>query len=324
MRKSPVSDDPGSQPGPCLNCGDTTPGNYCPVCGQRRADVRVSLRRLAADVLEDQLSISSALPRTIIAVLFRPGRATNEYLRGRIASYIAPFRLYLVASLVFFLLLSMRSRAEGFVNFQVETGADSAAVAAGDTAIAPASPPETDSARERPALQEGARVPDRRGVSIAIDGDSLDANTGIARLDQLLEERARTFRGMEPAAIAAAIVPGVLERLPVAMFLLVPFFAFLLKVLYLRTRRFYVEHFIFALHFHVFAFILFSVMMFIPDAVSGFIGLILLLYLFLAMKRVYVQGVIRTFFKWAVLTGVYLIALGIVMLGAVVVAVLMA
>src|SRR5690606_30196862 len=91
---------------PCLNCGDSTPGRFCPTCGQRKAEVLVSVRTLLADVLEDQLVLNRALPRTLSALLFRPGLLTEEYVRGRIVRYIAPFRLYLVSSVLFFLLMS--------------------------------------------------------------------------------------------------------------------------------------------------------------------------------------------------------------------------
>ncbi|HUF67295.1 MAG TPA: DUF3667 domain-containing protein [Longimicrobiales bacterium] len=123
---------------PCLNCGDTTPGRYCRACGQRKGEVRVSMGRLTAEVLEDQLSINSALPRTLAALLLHPGRLTAEYSRGRIASFIAPFRLYLVASLLFFLVASVASRlglsAEITINggTPAETSGDTAAAA--DTA----------------------------------------------------------------------------------------------------------------------------------------------------------------------------------------------
>ncbi|MGH7506499.1 MAG: hypothetical protein ACRELX_12640, partial [Longimicrobiales bacterium] len=50
---------------PCLNCGDLTPGNYCPSCGQAKREVAVSVSALAMDVLEDQLIINKALPRTV-------------------------------------------------------------------------------------------------------------------------------------------------------------------------------------------------------------------------------------------------------------------
>src|SRR3954465_1812058 len=92
---------------PCLNCGDPTPGNFCRNCGQRKVEVQVSLVRMLMEALDDQFSINSALPRTVGALLARPGRLTREYMSGRIVRYIPPFRLYLVTSVVFFLMLSL-------------------------------------------------------------------------------------------------------------------------------------------------------------------------------------------------------------------------
>src|SRR5690606_1410078 len=66
---------------PCLNCGDPTYGRYCPSCGQRKLEVEVSVRTMLKDVLEDQLALSGALPRTLVSLLFRPGHLTNEYIR---------------------------------------------------------------------------------------------------------------------------------------------------------------------------------------------------------------------------------------------------
>lgn len=304
---------------PCLNCGDTTPGNYCPVCGQRRGDVRVSLRRLLADVLEDQLSISAALPRTLAAVLFRPGHATNEYLRGRIASYIAPFRLYLVSSLIFFLLLSVLNRVGDMSQARERNlPADSLGSIATSTdstsgGVTPGADPDSGSASQ---VQLG------RNVTFSMEGDSLGRLTGIEPLDRALRGRLQRLGEMEGNEVAEAILPGVLDRLPVAVFLLVPLFALMLKLLYIRTGRYYIDHFIFALHVHAFAFILFTVMMPVPDAVSRYTVLILLVYLILAMRRVYAQGWMRTIFKWLALSGMYALALGIAIVGAVMVAIL--
>ena len=90
---------------PCLNCGDETPGNFCRTCGQRKVEVRVSLRRMLLEALDDQFSLNSALPRTLQALFFKPGHLTREYMEGRIARYIPPFRLYLISSVIFFLIL---------------------------------------------------------------------------------------------------------------------------------------------------------------------------------------------------------------------------
>ena len=45
----------------------------------------------------------SRLWRTIAPLLFRPGFLTQQFLQGRRASYLPPFRLYIVVSLLFFL-----------------------------------------------------------------------------------------------------------------------------------------------------------------------------------------------------------------------------
>ena len=298
---------------PCLNCGDTTPGNYCPLCGQSRAEVRVSLRRLLSDVLEDQLSISSALPRTLVSILFRPGHATNEYLRGRIASYIAPFRLYLVTSLVFFLLLSLENRF-GDLGRVPEADVVTDTVSRRDTVVA-------DDTVTSDSVVASSEVRLGRGVRFTVEGDSLDRITGIEPLDRILADRLQRLGEMEAAEVAAVISPGVLDRLPVAIFLLVPLVAFFLKVLYLRTGRYYVDHFIFALHVHAFAFILFTVMMPVPEVVARFTGLVLIVYTVLAMKRVYAQSWVRTLFKWSLLAGAYSLSLAIAVVAAVLVAV---
>lgn len=98
-------------------------GNFCANCGQRNTTRLVSVHRMAAEALEDQFSLNSALPRTLIGLLFRPGFLTREYLAGRITRYIPPFRLYLVASLVFFALFPLVTNVGQFAEEAIETGA---------------------------------------------------------------------------------------------------------------------------------------------------------------------------------------------------------
>lgn len=332
---------------PCLNCGDTTPGRYCRACGQRKGEVRVSMRRLIADVLEDQLSINSALPRTLAALFLKPGKLTSEYARGRIAAYIAPFRLYLVASLLFFLVASVASRL-GLDDEITINGGDSPPAAA-DTATVPGLPVEagtlTDAAVDPTGLQTdpvpaGSTIPDpaateaaaeeagpaqdddeaeaeqrRRPIGIVItdgdlEGDSIDwsqvVNTGIPVLDTLIAGRAQRLSGMKPREAVRELLGSFLGYAPTAMFVLLPVFAVLLKILYFRSRRYYVEHFVFALHFHAFAFLIFVVIIVLPDVMRPELLLLwLFVYLPIALKRVYGQGFFKTFAKWVVLATVY-------------------
>jgi len=306
---------------PCRNCGDETPGHFCPNCGQRKGEVRVSMRRLLADVLEDQLSINSALPRTLGALLFHPGRLTVEYSSGRIASYIAPFRLYLVSSLLFFLTLSIISRTAQFeVNDRRGAPlADSVTAQADTPRVALDSSAASSLPDSSAAVQSESPSSTRRQFGIYLSdenmqGDSIDwsaaVHTGSALLDSVVASRARRLGNLPPEQAVRALAGGILQNAPTAMFLLLPVFALLLKILFLGSRRYYVEHFVFALHFHAFMFMLFTPIVVLPDRLRP--GLLLIwpvLYLPIALKRVYGQGLVRTLLKWSVLSVGYLFLL---------------
>jgi hypothetical protein len=99
----------------CLNCGEVLRGQHCSNCGQH-AQVRVlSLWGLIKDVIGDLLNADSRVWRTLLPLAFRPGLLTHDFLRGRRARYTPPFRMYLVLSLVFFVLASFEDPGSGVV-----------------------------------------------------------------------------------------------------------------------------------------------------------------------------------------------------------------
>ena len=375
---------------PCMNCGDPTPGEYCPTCGQRKVDVKVSVRVLMLDVLEDQFILDRRLPRTLGALLFRPGRLTVEYVNGRMASYIHPFRLYLVSSLLFFLLLSflslrlvrqasldggeaearaMETVAEDSARLaelgtelaEVEAQlADStlpAAAIAGlelgrtailqnqarlqarlDSARAMAASADAEAGAEadaEPAVEsrappgaEAAAAPDTAGGAPAPGGGAVEgpttvselfgwdrpgnditATTGIAAVDSALEARIERIGAMAPRQALEEVLGTFLNYVPTLMFLLLPIFALVLKLLYLRRGRYYAEHFVFLLHVHSFVFVLATLMLLVRKYVAGWLELLLvgwiLVYIFLALRRVYGQGRLKTFVKYWILGWMY-------------------
>jgi hypothetical protein len=86
----------------CANCDAPLTGQYCWNCGQRAQSRLISLWELVRDGLGDVLDVDSRFWRTLIALLFRPGYLTHDYLQGRRAKYMPPFRTYLVMSALFF------------------------------------------------------------------------------------------------------------------------------------------------------------------------------------------------------------------------------
>ena len=91
----------------CLNCGEVLTGQHCSHCGQRAKVQVISLWGLIKDFLGDFFDWDSRVWRTLRPLAFRPGLLTQEYLRGRRAHYTPPFRMYLILSVVFFLIASI-------------------------------------------------------------------------------------------------------------------------------------------------------------------------------------------------------------------------
>jgi hypothetical protein len=292
---------------PCLNCGDPTPGEYCPSCGQRKADVQVSIRAMVADLLEDELTVDRRLPATLRPLFFKPGQLTVDYVNGRIARYIRPFRLYLVSSVIFFVVLSLfslRFIREAVALTEPSVAADTVSLAdpatADETAVdtAPAAPDDP-----RPSPDAGDRT-------MAFLSD-VNLNLGHPALDSAAAAKLRQLSRMERGEAAERVVGDFLRYGSWVMFVLLPLFALVLKVLYIRRRRFYAEHFIFLLHTHAFVFLVFTVLLllvmvgwsrgWVVAALHAWIAA----YVYLAMRRVYGQGHFKTAVKWWTLGWVY-------------------
>jgi len=97
-----------------------------------------------------------------------------------------------------------------------------------------------------------------------------------------------------------------------AFFLLLPVFALILWLFYFRQNQYYIRHLIFSIHVHSFIFIVFILLILINmifEGTPGFISLILLftipVYLFLALKQFYGQGVGKLLIKFAGISVIY-------------------
>jgi Protein of unknown function (DUF3667) len=99
----------------CKNCGAPLLGRFCVDCGQA-AEVHVpTTGELIHEAIEGLVHADSRLWRTLITLWFKPGKLTNEFIAGRRAAYVPPFRLYLIVSIIFFLLASIHGPAKNFV-----------------------------------------------------------------------------------------------------------------------------------------------------------------------------------------------------------------
>lgn len=87
----------------CRNCGTPMQSVFCPNCGQKDVDLERPLRDLLGEVIRETVDIDGRAARTLRILLVRPGALTVEFLAGHRKRYTPPFRLYLVISVLFFL-----------------------------------------------------------------------------------------------------------------------------------------------------------------------------------------------------------------------------
>jgi hypothetical protein len=135
-----------------------------------------------------------------------------------------------------------------------------------------------------------------------------------ARLRDSLQARADKAQltlQNDPGEISDAF----LDIAPGLMFLLLPLFALLLKIVYLTSGRYYAEHLVLAIHNHsaLFAVVLFSALLeWLEESFSVFLGSSIILawiplYMFISLKRVFDESFAVTALKFSVLGSSYLV-----------------
>jgi hypothetical protein len=136
------------------------------------------------------------------------------------------------------------------------------------------------------------------------------ADTSSVSLEQRITRRVDArFKGKTAQQAAAFLNEGFRKYLPNMIFAMLPIFALILYLLYFRSGRFYAEHLIFAFHFHAFVFVAMTLMALAPEAIRQVFTVWVLVYLFLAMRRVYGESRLRTAAKFATTVIVYFIVL---------------
>jgi hypothetical protein len=229
---SPVNGQRGSAR--CLNCGSPLTGPFCAECGQRDIPPYPSVRELAVDALSEFSGWDGRLLNSVRALVLKPGLLTHEFLEGRRARYISPLRLYLSASVIYFLLTAAapdirlsNGRSLSGMQIAVSTGTASST---GPRRVANAA---------NDALGRGQPITEAERQAALKD---------IARAPRLMQPFLRRVvadpKGFEHA---------MLETMPKMLFALLPLIAAIVGLFY-RGRK-YPEHLYFAIHLHAFIFL---------------------------------------------------------------------
>ncbi len=300
-------------------------GQYCANCGQRNQNRMISLLELVRDFVGDLFELDSRIWRSLIPLLFRPGVLTLEYLSGRRVRYTPPLRMYLVLSLLFFVVVTTGNSIhfdsddeEPTEEQRVETAAE--AVRALKEINAPQALID-DIEAEITSLPEPETSNDVGPLSISPDCQVSEFPPELQWLNRpaVIERITSSCKRLKREGGAEAFAKDLLGNVPTMMFCFLPVLALVMKLLYAASRRYYVEHLLFFVHFHSYFYLAAAVTVGVsrlPDglfpgqgAVAGLLTAALVLYspyyLFRSMRVVYAQHWLVTFIKFVVLNVAY-------------------
>jgi hypothetical protein len=274
-------------------------GAFCADCGQRDIPPYPSVRELVVDVAAEFSGWDGRLATSLRDLILRPGMLTREFLEGRRVRYISPLRLYLMASLVYFLLAA---------------GAPNLNLGSGDKTLILGVHVVSTTTADNQATSRPERVANTARRSIEKQ-ELLDPAAKAAALKDI----GRAPALMQPLLRKAIEDPGGLKRrlvetMPRMLFVLLPIFAGILALFY-RGRN-YPEHLYFAIHLHAFIFLALVVGQLmkytrspILAACASIIALVWIpIYATIAFRRVYGGPLGRTLLKEVAIGTIYSMA----------------
>jgi hypothetical protein len=328
----------------------TSSTNFCPNCGQENKDQKVSLFTFIQDFFSNYLNFEAVFFQTLPAFFLHPGLLTNTFNEGKRRKYIHPIRLYLISSLFYFFVAALATpenfldqfmsaditpeqidkSTRGIVKFNMEAGKtldslnksgefeelnnlglnlDSSQMKFQDVGGLNQTIEDTISRgkrdwRELRKLAVDLEVSDS-AFDTAISKTSFDINLGLDSYQR------RRF-----VANSGLFISNAIQNLPIMMFIILPFFAFLLWLLYFRSKKYFVEHLIHGLHLHSFAYIIYGLGILWIFEIDLAVILVFFLcfvwvttYTYLSLWNVSKQGWFKTLLKLWILGLFYSIAL---------------
>jgi hypothetical protein len=321
----------------CLNCGTEITDRYCSVCGQENIEPKQTVWHLIQHALSDITHFDGKFFVTVKDLFTKPGFLSREYMIGRRVSYLDPIRMYIFTSAIFFLiffaLFDVKNMHVGAAT-QTEIEKDpelrqlfSKAKNAQDSIRILKNYNST--ATPLIKLDEDSVPKKTKGVRIQIgeaDYQSAEAYDSAQKMlpenkrdgwarHKLKRRKIELTRAFEenPGGTLKEWLSNFMHNFPKVLFISLPLFALILKLMYYRHRDFYyVDHGIFSVHLYIFSFLvllgLFGLRALHATThleIVAWMEFALIVYVFVyyfkAMRRFYGQSKGKTWVKYILL-----------------------
>lgn len=272
----------------CLNCDTPLTDIYCPHCGQKDIERRQTIGDLFINFVSSFWSFESKFLNTGKVLLLNPGILSRDYTAGKRERYYHPARMYVFISFVYFLLFTTlpdKPDTPSTTEKQNNSNSDKEYVSGNLDSI------ETKyhSLKEYDSIQNTLSAKEKDNwIMSSLRKKEIQIKDKYKGKDQ---EFGKTF------------TEHFVSNTSKVFFFLLPVFALILKLLYVRRDFFYSEHLVFTVFFYDFFFLAGSIYMLVEliPGVSDFSWILVLwmfLYLLIAMKNMYQQSWRKTIFKY--------------------------
>ena len=299
---------------PCANCGTPLAGSWCHACGQKGEEFHRSIWRLIPEAFEGLTNFDSRFWNTLPRLVVRPGKLTRDYLEGRRASQIPPFRLFLVVLLLVFFAGGLAADRND-TNFKLADPKDPIVT----RNMSPADKAEYEKGIAQVQAQLAADTP----------ADAKAATPGAAPAPDKAAPKRHSSRNVwakgqvrKAMQNPAAFFQAMQEWGPRFAILMLPVAALMLSVLFVFKRGVYVfDHLIFSMHSLSFVGLLLTVIFLASIFVDGAWWLLMAapVHLFIHMRGAYRTSVLGAVLRMTLLFFGTSIAASILIVGLVVV-----
>ncbi len=284
----------------CLNCEEPHQEGFkfCPNCGQNTTD-KLTVGVLFYNTISNYISFDARFFKSFVPLMFLPGVLAKRFIEGKRLKYLHPTQMYLFVSVIFFFMISFALN-DSVVEID-KSIKNSNTVIDEDVKLK-----KTEKNKEIKGVVFGKTFSEAKIDSLYKSGasdqqvyQSLGMNKDAGFLTQrFYHQGVKLIRKKG----VGALVKTMYDSIPVSLFLLLPFFALFLKLFH-RKKGNYVNHLVFSFYYFSYVFtllILFYSLDFIFNLPSSFIKwliLLIMLYLVLALKQFYNQGVFKSILK---------------------------
>lgn len=334
----------------CQNCEQpfTKGFKFCPHCGQKTNE-NLTIGVLFYNTISNYFSFDARFLKSFFPLMFKPGYLAKRFLQGKRLMYLHPAQMYLFVSVIFFFVFSftisdwskeMNAFNQKIVKAELAKESPEVSILQGE---------ELDSIKKEELLNNLKRnktlfrltdedLKKTDSILNADDSNALNIDWGFnkSKIDSLVAFGAsdaeiykemgmkddagfiekkffKSILNISKGYGAGSIIQRAFDAVPIAMFILLPLFAFLLKLFYYNSGS-YAYHLVFSFYFFSFLFTLFALLLGInrflfeiPNWISWVLVLSTFFYFYLSVLNFYERNWFTSFLKSSIITFIFML-----------------